>query len=762
MAVTTSVIGQPLPRLDAAPKLQGYARYADDVQLPGVLHARLVTAPYAHAVIRAVDVAAAQAVPGVVAVFTGRDLLPDGPEPAERARALLARDKVIYYGQPVAVVVAERPDIATDAAEYVSVDYEPLPVVVDPIAAMRPDAPAIRPKELEGEWAKAGMHATVGGGEELDVRRLPANITNAVRFRRGDVVRGFAEADVVVERTYRTPFVHQSYIEPHVSLAVPELDGSLTIYTSTQGQFYCRNVVASTLGLPADRVTVMPMEVGGGFGGKTVLLEPLVGALALRLGRPVKLTLTRTEEFLLATPAPGAIFELKIGGRRDGTITALQARVIFDSGAYPGTPVNVALLLLGGYYRCPNLLLEGYEVLTNKPGVGAYRAPGATQATFAIEQAVDELAQRLGWDPLAFRLQNASDEGDPMPNDQPWPTIGLRTILERMQAHPLWQQRHSLPPHEGVGIAVGGWPGGVEPCAANVRLNHDGTLTVTVGSVDITGTSTVLAMIAAAVLEQPLERVRVRTLPTNTAPYAGMSGGSKITYTVGAAVQAAAEDARRQLLEIAAHELEAAVEDLELQDGRVQVRGVPDRFVTFEQIAQRSMSFGAPYPPVYGTGRSAITRSSPGFNGQIAHVRVDPETGDITVLRLVAMQDVGRALNPALVTGQVHGGAAQGVGWALHEGVYYGDDGRPLNPSLLDYDVPKAPSVPPIEVELLEIPSAYGPFGAKGVGEPPVVPTAGAVANAVAAATGIRLTELPITAPKVLAALRERSSAASS
>jgi CO/xanthine dehydrogenase Mo-binding subunit len=752
----TTVLGKPLKRRDAEPKLRGDARYTDDLHLPGLLHARLVTSPYAHARILRIDCDAARRTPGVVAVFTGHDLLPEGPEPAERARHLLARDKVIYAGQPVAIVVAESPYVAADAAALVEVEYDELPAVVDPLAAMTPEAPVIRPKELEGEWAEAGMHATVSGGEELDVRRLPANVTNAVRFQRGDVMQGFASADVVIERTYRTPFVHQAYLEPHASVAVPRPDGGVTIYTTTQGQFYCRNVTATTLGLPHEMVTIVPMEVGGGFGGKTVLLEPLVAAIALRLGRPVKLVLTRTEEFLLATPAPAAIFELRAGARRDGTLTALRARVIFDSGAYPGAPVTIALLLLGGTYRWEHLDLLGYEVLTNKPGTGAYRAPGVPQATFALEQLIDELARAIGQDPLELRLRNAARTGDLQPNGVPWPPIGLVDVLERARQHPLWRSRQRRP-NEGWGIAVGGWPGGIEPCAANIRLNHDGTFTVTLGAIDITGTHTVLAMIAAEVLEQPVERIRVKLLPTDGAPYAGMSGGSKITYTVGLAVQAAAEDAKRQLLEIAANELEAAPEDLELVDGAIRVRGMPDRQITLSEIAHLSMVFGGKYAPVYGTGRSVVRQQSPGFNAQIAHVAVDPDTGEVEVLDLVAIQDVGRALNPALVEEQVHGGVGQGIGWALHEAMRWSENGQPLNPSFLDYDLPKASQLPPIAVELVEVPSPIGPFGAKGVGEPPVVPTAAAIANAIADAIGVHLSELPITPERVLAALRDKA-----
>jgi CO/xanthine dehydrogenase Mo-binding subunit len=755
MAVS-SMIGQSIPRLDSPEKVRGQTRYTADLAFPGMLHARLATSFQAHARISGIDTAAAAAVPGVVAVVTGRDLLPTGPEPAERARAMLARDKVIFYGQPVAVVLAESEEAAEEAAGLIDVQYEPLGVNVDPEAAMRTDAPRIRPKEGEAESAEAGMHNTVSGGESIDVGRVSDNVTKAIAFRRGDVEKGFAAADVIVERVYRTPFVHQGYIEPHATLAVPDPLGKLTIYTATQGLFYARNTTADTLGIPQNMVTVIPLEVGGGFGGKTVLLEPLAGALALRTRRPVRIVLSRMEEFLLATPAPGSIIELKTGARRDGTITAIKARAIFDSGCYPGSPVNGALMNIGGYYRCDNLDLEGFEVLTNKPGQGAYRAPGAPQSTFAIEQNIDAMARELGWDPLEFRLRSCSVEGDIQANDEPWPPMGMKAVLEAARAHSLWRKRPAGE-NEGIGMAVGGWGGGIEPCAANLRVNTDGTLSLSLGSVDISGTNTVMAMIAAEIFGMPTDKVKVITGNSDSAPYSGMSGGSKITYTVGNAVRAAAEDARHQVLSIAASELEAAPEDLEFtRDAeKVQVKGAPDRSITLAEIARLSMVFGGKYEPVYGNGKSAVQDRSPGFCAQIAHVRVDPGSGEVEMLELVAIQDVGTAINPALVEGQIMGGAAQGIGWALHEGMVYDDNGQPLNPSLMDYSLPAFDQIPRLEVKLVELASKAGPFGAKGVGEPPSIPTASAVANAITDATdGAWSAELPITAPRVLAAVQ--------
>ncbi|HEU5424829.1 MAG TPA: xanthine dehydrogenase family protein molybdopterin-binding subunit [Nitrolancea sp.] len=751
----TSIIGQALPRLDSAEKVRGQTRYTADIHLPGMLYARFVTSYQAHARITDIDTSAARAVEGVVDVVSGRDLMPDGPEPDMRARAMLARDRVLFYGQPVVAVLAASEAAAEEAAGLVEVRYEPLGVNVDPIAAMRPDAPPIRAQEPGAESAEAGMHATVTGGEHVSTYGLGPNVINALAFRRGNVEHGFNEADVVVERTYKTHFVHQGYIEPHASVAVPDPLGRVTVYTATQGQFYARNTTADVLGIDQTEVTLVPMEVGGGFGGKTVLLEPLAAALALRVGRPVKIVLTRMEEFLHATPAPGSVIEIKTGAKKDGTITAIQARAVFDSGCYGGAPVNVALMAIGGYYRCANLDLEGYEVITNKPGVGAYRAPGAPQATFVIEQQVDEMARQLGWDPLEFRLHSCSLEGDPQANDTPWPPLAMKQILETMRDHPLLKQKPTGK-NEGVGYAIGGWPGGVEPCAANLRVNTDGTLTLQLGSVDISGTNTVMAMIAAEVFKMPLEKVKIVTADTGTAPYTGMSGGSKITYTVGNAVRAAAQDARNQVLAIAATELEAAPDDLELENGKVWVKGSPDRSMPLGRVAHLSMTFGGKYEPVYGIGKSAVQDRAPGFSGQIAHVRVDPDTGEVEMLKLVVVQDVGTALNPALIRGQMMGGATQGVGWALHEGMIYDDNGIPLNPSLMDYSLPQSNQVPELETILVEMASKAGPYGAKGVGEPPVIPTAAAIANAVADASGARVTTLPITSQRVSEALQQK------
>jgi CO/xanthine dehydrogenase Mo-binding subunit len=757
---SSSSIGRPLRRMDGAEKVTGLTRYAGDLTAPGMAHARLVLSPHAHARIAGIDARAAAAVPGVIGVFGAAELGLANTDPSTRSKCPLAVDRVLFVGHPVAVVVAETAAIAEDAATLVAVDYEVLSPAVDAVDAMRQDAPPVRGAGGSTGQAELAMHGAATGAQGLREEVGP-NVVSTQHLTRGDVVRGFDEAEVVVERRYATPTVHQGYLEPRAVLAAVDPLGALTIWTGTQALFFARSEVCDALGLPEHRVRVVAAPLGGGFGAKFVLLEPLAGGLALRLRRPVSIVLTRTEEFLATTPAPAAVVELRTGARRDGRLTALQARVVFDAGAYAGAPLGIALLLLGSYYQAANLDLRGYEVLTHKPGNGAYRAPGAAQATFALESQMDELARTLGMDPLELRLVNASRPGDPMISGQPWPRMGLRECLERLRRERDGRPRREAVPdgrwRYGAGVSVGGWLGGIEPANAVCRMDRDGTLSVVVGSVDISGTNTALAQIAAEAFGVPVEDVRVVNGDSETSPYAGASGGSKITYTVGLAVERAARDARRQLLAIAADRLEAAAEDLEIVDRAVRVRGVPDRAVTLAELARASTQFGARYEPVFGRGASATIARSPAFAAHLAEVRLDVETGRIEVVGHLVVQDVGRAINPAAIEGQVHGGVVQGIGWALLERVSYDDHGQPLSATLMDYALPQSDQAPAIDTVIIEVPSDHGPFGARGVGEPPVVGAAAAIANAVADATGARLTELPITAEAVCRALRERA-----
>jgi CO/xanthine dehydrogenase Mo-binding subunit len=759
----TRAVGQRVRRIDSPPKLTGQERFTGDLRVPGMLVARPVTSPYAHARIRSIDASRALEIPGVVRVLSSDDLPIARDSSGAPVKAPIASGEAVYAGQFVALVLAESDAAAQDGVAAVEVDYEPLPVITTLDEALDPSSPHIRETRQQANDEEAAMHNADAAtqAEENDELAAAANVSNSVHFARGDVAAGFAAADAVVEFTVESLTVHQGYLEPQVCLVDIEPLGDLTVYTSTQAAFYCRTRVAETVNLPTQRINVVPMPVGGGFGGKFVLIEPMVAAAALAVGRPVLLHYSRMEDFLAGNPAPDCRITVKLGATKAGDITALEARLVFDTGSSGGSPLQIAAILLGGYYRFPNLEIRGHEVLTNKPGAGAYRAPGAQQATFAIESAVDELARKLELDPLEFRLRNCAVEGDERPNGGAWPRIGLKECLLALREHPAWQNRDSARAQgRGVGIAVGGWPGGIEPATAVCRLDSNGKLTVVLGSVDLTGTNTTFAQIAAETFGMSAEEIEVNTAATDSAPFAGGTGGSKITYTVGMAVQRAAEDARRQILAVASEALEASVEDLEIADGMVRVRGVPGSGVSLKDIASRTMGFAARNEPVYGTGSTAIRESAPGFAVHLAEVEIDEITGETRPVRYVAVQDVGFAINPAEVEAQIHGGVAQGLGWALYEGMIYDSEGQLLTATLMDYALPRAGMVPPIETVLVEVPAEHGAYGAKGIGEPPAIPGAATVANAIRDVTGRRILSIPIRPETVASALWEESSAA--
>jgi CO/xanthine dehydrogenase Mo-binding subunit len=755
MAVETkreSAVGRWVRREDGEEKVTGYATYAGDLQFAGMAHARLVLSPYPHARITRIDADEARALPGVLGVFTADDLPLGVPEDLTRTRDPLARSRTYFEGHPVVAVVAEDEATAEDAVGLVLVEYEELEVAVDPETTLGDEREMVHDRATLGIREDAGAHTSVGG--QTDAIRRPANAADAQRHQRGDVEQGFAEADAIVERTYRTAWVHQAYLETQSSVAVPDGVGGITIYSSTQGAFLVRSEVATALGIPHHKVKVITTEVGGAFGAKYALIDPLVAGLAWQLRRPVRLVFSRNEDFLAANPASAVVMEVKTGAKRDGTLTALRAKIVVDTGAYPGGMAGIVSLLLGGTYKFPNLLIEAYDVLTHKPGCGAYRAPGAPQACFAIEGQIEELARQLDLDPVEFRLKNAVAEGDLMPMGMPWPVIGAREVLEAIRDHPAWQKRHEKGPNEGIAVAFGGWPSATQPASAVCRLNNDGTLAVIVGSSDISGTKTGFSLLAADAFGVDLDRIDVTTADTDAAPFAGASGGSKVTYTVGHAVMRAAAEARRQVLAIAADHLEAAEEDLEIENGQVRVKGVPNSSVSLEQIGTMATAFGGQYEPILGHGRAAPPTSAPGFVAHLVRVHVDPDTGKVTVLDYVAAQDVGKAINPAGVEDQVHGGIAQGLGWALMEELVYDEGGHVRTASFADYAMPTAVEMPPIENIMIEVPSPEGPLGARGVGEPPIIPGAAAIANAILDATGVRPTELPMTPETVLKALR--------
>ena len=754
---TFSTVGKPIKRVEGTDKVTGESIYAADIQLPGMLHCKLLRSTHAHARIKRIDTTKAQALEGVERVITAADLPKvEARRLSNRGYNLLVHDETVFYGEPIVAVLADDIASAEEALELIEVEYEELPIVLDPIEAMRDDSPLARKPVTEIDRSESKGHVTVDVEEKTSDK--PSNIASQAKFSRGDIEQGLADADLVIERTWHSAMMHQGYIEPHVTVAdYDAVSGELTIWTATQGQFFVRDMVSNMLRIPETKIRVIGLELGGGFGGKIVLTQPLVATLARIVGRPVKLVFTRADDLMGATPSPQCVVELKTGMKKDGSLTAIKAKIVYDAGAYPGASAAVGGILLGGYYNFPNLEIDAYEVLTNKVSVGAIRAPGAHNVTFAIEGQMDMMARELGLDPLETRLQNAVGKGDEMPSKAVYPSIGMKECLEAVRDSDLWRsrgkQQEADGKRRGIGLAVGGWLGGLQPASATLELNGDGTIKVVVGANDITGTNTSFTQIAAEELGVPLEMVNVTTGDTKTAPFAGMSAGSKTLFTVGRAVKAAAEDARQQLFAIAAERLEANPEDMESVGGEIRVKGSPDKAIPFRRLAGITTGFGALYAPIIGRGSITARKQAPGFTVQAAEVEVDPETGEVTLLRWTTAQDAGFAINPLSVAGQMQGGTTQGMGIGLWEEMIYDDQGRLLNPGLLDYRMPTAMDVPDIETHIVEVPSEDGPYGARGVGEPSIIPGAAAIANAIEDAIGVRVTEAPITPERILRAL---------
>jgi len=757
-------IGLSIPRPDGPDKVTGQVQYVADLNPRGLLHAKLLRSPHAHAKIVRIDVSKAKALPGVRAVLTAADIPQLKKKAPTRAHAVLAIDRVVFAGQPVAAVAADEPAIAEEALDLIDVQYEVLPVAADPLESMKPGAPPVAELGTEADTSEAQAHGSVAGVSTEAKPSKAVNISQQARLQRGDVAKGFAESDVVIENTYRVPMVHQGYMEPHAVLAQWDSSGNLTLWASTQGSFNTRSEVADVLELPENRIKVIPMECGGGFGGKIrALCEPITAVLAKATNRPVRYVMTRKEELEAGMPAPQVIIKLKTGAKRDGTLMAIEAEAILESGAYSGAVLAVAGVFLASLYLFPNFDVKGFEVLTHKPSIAAYRAPVAPQTIFAIDSQMEQMAKKLGVDPVEFRLRHVQHEGDKMANNQPWLSNGAAEVLTRLAEHPIWKKRAEWKASakdgklRGTGISLGGWLGGLQPTGATVRLNPDGTLQVMTGQVDIAGTNIALAQIAATAYGVDIDKVKITTGDTDVAPVTGLSAGSKTTYTVGVAVIQAAEIARKQTLEIAAKELEASVHDLEIEDGKVVVRGVPDKGITLASIGKKGNLYMSKVEPVIGASHPAFSVQAPAFCAQLARIEVDPDTGEVTLHNFVVAQDVGKAINPAQIEGQMQGGAVQSLGMALTEALMYDDKARLTNPSLLDYRKLTSADLPNIETIIVEKPAPHGPFGARGVGEPPIVPAPAAIANAIEDATGVRLTHLPLSPERIALAIAAKS-----
>ena len=746
------VVGTRPIRHDGVDKVTGRARYGADIDMPGLIHGKVLRSPHPHARIRSIDTSKAEALPGVRAVVTAADfpILEDQPinyaEIRGSARMLaenvMARKKVLYAGHAVAAVAADSPHEAEEALAHIEVDYELLPTVLTLDEALKDDAPLLH----EGLTTRSISAFLAKDGDT----GKPSNISFHIQFKDGDLDAGFAEADTVIEREYTTQSVHQGYIEPHASTAWWAPDGQITVWTSTQGAFSIRSETALILGLTESRVKVIPMEIGGGFGGKLdTYLDPVAAELSRKSGRPVKIVMSRREVFEGSGPTSAAKIIVKLGAKASGKLTAAHVQQYYESGAFPGSPVGEGAMTGLAPYTIENITVDGYDVVCNKQKVAAYRAPGAPIAAFGIESAMDELASVLGLDPIDLREANLAQPGDRMPSGKPHEDFAGNELLTAIKAHPAYTA--PLGPNQGRGVAVGYWFNATMQSSATINVNSDGTISLLTGSVDIGGTRAAVAMQAAEVLGLDAGDVRPTVVDTDSIGWTGTTGGSRTAVDTGRAAIEAAEMVKGELAARAATMWEVSPSDIVFEAG-VFINTKSDERIAFKDLAAQQMALGGTIS-VSATAKGR--KAAPAFAGHVADVEVDPETGKVQVLRYTAFQDAGRAAHPSYVEGQMQGGAVQGIGWALNEEYYFSKDGRLANSSFLDYRMPTALDVPRIDTVMLEIPGDAHPFGMRGVGEVPIVPPMATVANAVTAATGVRMANLPITPGSIVKALAD-------
>ena len=735
---TLKVVGQSHTRHDAREKVTGSATYASDVYLPGMLMCKILASTRSHARILKIDTAGAERLPGVHCVVTGKDF-PDVRfgSGAVRDRRIMARDEVFYVGEPVAAVAADDELTAREALDLIRVEYQDLDSVVDPLEAIRSTSPLVHSDLANFE----GYSFSIGGnnGTMLDADR-------------GDVDQAFRDADHVFEETFRSQAINQGFLEPMACVAQMEPNGRLTVWASTQGPYPVRAQLSLVLDVPISHIKVIPMELGGGFGAKLRLaFEAFPALLAMKTSRPVKLVNTREEVFTLNGPRLATTIFLKTGVSSEGRIVAREAYSIFDLGAYLGAGPNSGISHTVGPYNVPNFRLRSYGVYTNKIYVGSYRASGVADATFAVESHMDSIAHQLGIEPVDFRIRNAVKEGDPSTSGAPVPRNGLMDSLLAVK------ERLGLPKQledgRGVGIALCEWRSGSGPSTASISLNEDGTVSLLTGSVDISGSDTSLAQIAAETMGISLDQVVVAKRDTDMAPFTGATGGSRIVYSQGKAVQMAAEDALQKLYALAAEKLEVPTDALACAEGRVYVQDNPPQGLPLEQLAR--MSLTSKSGPIIGLASLSSMPYAPVYNTQGVEVLVDRETGQVNITRFVQAQDVGVAVNPMSVEGQLEGGAVQGIGRALSEELLLDPaTGAVRNPSLASYLMPLAVDMPQIENILVKVPTEDGPFGARAVAESPGFGPPAAIGNAIYDAVGVRIKDLPFTAERVRAALQ--------
>ncbi len=737
------VIGTRPIRHDGTDKVAGRALYGADVRLPGMLYGAVLRSPHAHARIIAINTKKAEALPGVKAVVTASDLPWVGDKTSNLGEGqinlrylsdkILAREKVLYHGHPVAAVAATNVHVAAEALKLIEVRYDLLPAVMDVRQAMQDGATVLLPELRTDEL-----------GHKSD---KPSNVASHLQHKRGDLEQGFHDASVIVEREFFTATVHQGYVEPNNATAQFSTDGQLTVWLSTQAAFNVRDQLSELLNIPISKIRVIPMEIGGGFGGKIgVYLEPIAALLSKKSDhRPVKLTMSYADVLAATGPTSASFIRVKMGANREGRITAAQATLAYEAGAYPGSPVESGAGVIFAPYCLDNLQVDGYDVVVNKPRAAAYRAPGGANAAFASESVIDELAEKLDIDPLDFRMINAVKEGDRRADGPVYARIGYRETLEAARRHAHYSA--PLGPHQGRGVASGFWFNYGGKSSASASVNADGTVGLVEGSTDIGGSRTSIAMQLAETLGISAADVRPLVADTDSVGYTEGTYGSRTTFATGLAVYELGQDLKRQMIGRAAQLWEVSPEDITFVDGVFRSK---DQQLTFKELAAKLDEAGS---PIMASATVQPETYGPAFATHIVDVEVDPETGKVEILRYTAVQDAGKAIHPSYVEGQMQGGVAQGVGWALNEEYVYDPAGHLLNASMLDYRMPTCLDLPMIEPVIIEVPNPAHPYGVRGVGEVSIVPPVAAIANAIHQAAGVRMNVLPMSPARVLEAM---------
>jgi CO/xanthine dehydrogenase Mo-binding subunit len=735
------IVGTSPVKHDGLDKVTGRARFGADLFLPGMLVGKILRSPHAHAIIKSIDTSAAERLAGVKAVVT-RDDFPEikaGTPGGDMTRNAMAREKALYDGHPVAAVCATSEAVARQALKLIKVDYEVLPHVIDPVEAMKPGAPILH------------QHVRTKGIKGAD---QPSNVIERLDLSMGDVEKGFAAADVIVEREYDTKPMHQGYIEPQSCVATATEDGQIELWCCTQAPWVYRDRLTEILKIDQAKIRVTQSEMGGGFGGKTgFYAEPVAILLARKAKRPVKITLTRNEVFRATGPVSGTRSRVKMGVKKDGTITAAEAELIFQTGAFTGSMFFNAPQAMFTRYNLENVKTVSHEVVSNRPKVNSFRAPCVPQVVFGVEGVVDELARKIGMDPIDLRLKNAATEGYKTIHGETFGPIGFVETLEA--ARKCEHYNSPVPEGQGRGVAAGFWFNRGGETTGTLNVATDGSITLILGTSDVAGSRISISMMAAEELGIPVDKVRAVMADTHSLGFNRVTAGSRTTFATGMVIVDSARKAITELCKRAAQIWGVPEEGVTFEDG--YCRPASSNVGTFEpmSIAQIAAKTTPTHGAIAGHSEMNVTGAGPGFGLHIVDVEVDKETGRVDIKRYTVVEDAGKAIHPLQVEGQYQGGAVQGIGWALNEEYYYGEDGRMQNASFLDYRMPVASDVPMIDTEIVEVPNPRHPYGLRGVGEVPVVPTMAAIANAIGAAIGIRPQSLPMSPPKLLKLMDE-------